>query len=331
MPTPLHRLQWRRRAQPVLSAMTTDQAWCRVQLYYPTVVRAGGRYRMWYLGNSTATRTADMNLGYAESTDGFRWRPHEANPILTAADLPFGSSWSSPHVIFDEPEGLFRMWFVSLAGRRSDEGRLVDIDQKLGCASSPDGLVWDVHPEPIYRDGHGPFVMKDGPRAYRMWMNSSPDPDGDFQDRVSHIYRFESTDGLSWRRDPEPMLSATRTRHSVIYPWVMRDVGGYTMWYGCHVGESIFEIYCSTSEEGVTWTHHLDRPVLPATRDPNDFDGCYTSTPCVLDDGGRWLMYYCTRDHGHLYGAGDGTVMFDRAGVYRHIGVAHSPKGEEST
>lgn len=306
--------------------MTTDQAWCRVQLYYPTVVFAQGRYRMWYLGNRTATRTADMCLGYAESADGLTWTPHAANPILTAADLPFGSSWGSPHVIHDEEEGLFRMWFVSLAGRRSDEGRLVDIDQKLGYASSPDGLAWDVHPEPLLPEGHGPFVMKDGPGAWRMWMNSARDPDGGFEKRASHIYRFESADGLSWRRDPEPMLSATETRRSVIYPWVMRDRGGYTMWYACHVGGSLFEIFCSTSEDGLSWNHHLEEPVLPATRDPNDFDGRYTSTPCVLDDGDRYLMYYCTRDHGNLYGAGDGTVLFDRGGVYRHIGVAHSPK-----
>ena len=323
--TPLHRLEWQRRDQAILSAMTTNQDWCRVQLYNPTVIRVGDRYRMWYLGNSTATRTADMNLGVAESADGLRWTEYLENPILTESDLPFGNAWQTPHVLFDVDENLYKMWFIMLAGRRSAEGSLVDIDQKLGYATSLDGLSWDVHPEPIFRDGRRPFVMKDGPNAYRMWMCSSPHPEGDFGDLVSHIYRFVSSDGLNWTRDPEPMLSATKTHRSVIYPCVLQDESGYTMWYGCHV-EGAFEIFCSTSVDGLRWTHYLDRPAFSATRDPNDFDGRFTSTPCVLDDGDRYLMYYCTRDCGNLYRAGDGTIMFDRAGIYRHIGVAVCPK-----
>ena len=47
-----------------------------------------------------------------------------------------------------------------------------------------------------------------------------------------------------------------------------------------------------------------------------------TSTPCVLDDEDRYLMYYSARDLGNIYGAGDGTVRADSAGIYRHIGVA---------
>ena len=48
----LHQLEWKRRKQPVLSAMTTTESWCRVGLYNPTVIRVGDRYLMWYVGNS---------------------------------------------------------------------------------------------------------------------------------------------------------------------------------------------------------------------------------------------------------------------------------------
>ena len=34
------------------------------------------------------------------------------------------------------------------------------------------------------------------------------------------------------------------------------------------------------------------------------------------------MLFYSARDCGTLYGAGDGTVRADSAGVYRHIGVA---------
>ena len=278
MPKPLYQLDWQRQEQPILSAMTTDEDWCNVQLYNPTVVRHGNRYLMWYVGNSSATRVSDMEIGLAESGDGIHFTPHPGNPILRQEDLPAGTCWQTPHVMFDVDENLYKMWFIMLAGRRSAEGSLVDIDQKLGYATSLDGLSWDVHPEPIFRDGRRPFVMKDGPNAYRMWMCSSPHPGGDFGDLVSHIYRFVSSDGLNWTRDPEPMLSATKTHRSVIYPCILRDESGYTMWYSCHVEGGIFELFCSMSEDGLNWTHHLKEPSFPATRDPNDFDGRYTST-----------------------------------------------------
>ena len=108
----LHQLEWRRRPQPVLSAMTTGQSWCRVQLYSPTVLKQDGVYRMWYLGNGTATRTGDMDLGYAESSDGLVWKEHPGNPILTAADLPQGTMWQTPHVLFD------RRWWNNRSIRR---------------------------------------------------------------------------------------------------------------------------------------------------------------------------------------------------------------------
>ena len=69
------------------------------------------------------------------------------------------------------------------------------------------------------------------------------------------------------------MIRATETRQSVVYPSVLRAERGYTMWYGCHVEGGIFELFCSTSEDGLHWTHHLKESSFPATRDPNDFDG----------------------------------------------------------
>ena len=66
----LNKLKWQRREQPILSVMTDRQRWGGVQFYNPTVLHHDGLYRMWFLANGTATRTSDMNLGYAESDDG---------------------------------------------------------------------------------------------------------------------------------------------------------------------------------------------------------------------------------------------------------------------
>ncbi len=337
----MHLAKWQRREAPVLSGLTTRQDWCRVELYNPTVVRVADRYMMWYIGNSSATRTDDTVLGLAESDDGIHWNEHPDNPILTGAHLPACDAWQTPHVIYDPDEGLFKMWFIMSTVVRGGPTWLVSFEQQLGYATSRDGVQWDVHPEPVYHSGRRPCVIKDGPGAYRMWMNSSPTPDGSFDDLVRHIYRFESTDGVEWTRDPEPAVSFNEKLRGTIYPFVMRDGDGYIMWYGgwptngevvidagsdTPLVRPVFEIYCSTSVDGLNWIHHQDTPALPATRNPVDYDGRYTSTPCVVDGGDRYLMYYSARDWGTLFRTGSDTLGIDKAGIYRHIGVAVCPK-----
>ncbi len=304
-----------------MSTFTNHEPWCRVSLYSPAVVRTDDGYRMWYCGNSSGTRTNDMDIGCADSPDGVNWTPYEKNPVLTAADLPWGGAWQTPHVLFDDETGCFRMWFVMARSERDEHNRLVSFGQQLGHATSRDGIDWEVHPEPIYPSGRGPCVLRAG-RGWQMWMNSMAEPDGDFASLVSSIYRFESSDGLTWTRDPGPAVTATGTLGSVVYPFVLKSGGDYTLWYGCHVDGGRFEIYCSRSSDGIFWTHHHDAPAFPASRTADRFDGRYTSTPCIIEEEDRYLLYYSARDWGNLYGAGDGTVQCDSAGIYRHIGVA---------
>jgi hypothetical protein len=329
--TPLHKLDWQRQDQPILSGMTTDQSWCRVLLYSPTVIRVNGTYKMWYLGNSTYVNDAtDMALGYAESKDGLNWTEYPDNPILTNKDLPFGNALTTPHVMFDEDEQIYKMWFISMTARLTEEKKAVVSRCQLGYATSKDCIKWDMHPEPLLDDGRRPYVLKDGPHSYQMWMNSRPTPDGSSKDLCRNIYRFESADGLQWKRDDKPVVS-TQKMQLIVYPSVLKDESGYTLWYGRSRRETIghdhgvpFELYCSTSTDGIRWTHHHEKAALAATKNPDDFDGRYVSTPCVLDDGDRYLMYYSARDLGNLYRAGDGKLLSDS--LYRHIGVAICPK-----
>ncbi|MDP6778798.1 MAG: hypothetical protein QGI83_18740 [Candidatus Latescibacteria bacterium] len=322
----LHDLDWRRFEQPVMSTFTSHEPWCRVSLYSPAVVGTDEGYRMWYCGNRSGTRTSDMDIGCADSSDGENWTACKQNPVLTSADLPWDGAWQTPHVLFDGEAGCFRMWFVMARSERDDRNQLVSFDQQLGHATSRDGIDWEVHPEPIYPSGRGPCVLR-AERGWQMWMNSMAEPDGDFASLVSSIYRFESPDGLTWTRDPEPAVTANDALRSVVYPFVVESEGDYTLWYGCHVDGGRFEIYCSTSSDGITWTHHHDAPAFAASRTPDCFDGRYTSTPCVIEEEDRYLLYYSARDWGNLYGAGDGTVQCDSAGIYRHIGlaIAHRP------
>lgn len=293
-----------------------------MQLYSPTVVRDGSGYRMYYAGCSDRTREGVMHLGLAESEDGIEFEPHPDNPVLHAGDLPWATVWQTPHV--HRTEGGYRMWFVGIDRER--EGR-----QRLGYAESVDGLDWEVHPEPLYPSARGPCV-RPTEGGYEMWANSAPGPDGPeapetLSDIVQFVYRFESDDGVEWTREDEPAVTTGGRVRSVVYPEVVETDSGYVMYYASHLEGEVFEIHASTSPDGREWTHHHDAPAFPATRDPNDFDGRYTSTPCVVPDGDRYLLYHSTRDWGNLYGAGDGTVRHDARGIYRHIGVAEAPTG----
>ena len=121
------------------------------------------------------------------------------------------------------------------------------------------------------------------------------------------------------------------------------------MWFGCHrppanggagvwPGAVHFDIFHAISSDGRRWAVDEGlQPAFPATRDRNLFDGRFVSTPCVVavplsvDDTDlrvrselRRLLFYSARDCGQLYASSDGTLRFDSAGIYRHIGVAVS-------
>jgi len=318
---PPDELDWERRDQPLLSAMTTDEEWCQVQLYSPSVVRVDDGYRMWYAGCSDGPREGVEHLGLAESENGIEFEPHPDNPVLHADDLPWATVWQTPHVHYTG-DG-YRMWFVGIDREREDR-------QRLGYAESADGIDWEVHPEPLFPSARGPCVHETA-GGYEMWANSAPGPDGpdgehSLSDIVQFIYRFESPDGIDWTRDPEPAVTTSGRVRSLVYPEVVDTGQQYAMFYGSHLHGDCFEIHCSTSPGGREWTRHHDAAAFPATRDENDFDGRYTSTPCVLEDGDSYRLYHSTRDWGNLYGADDGTVQHDSQGIYRHIGVAEIPR-----
>ncbi len=56
-----------------------------------------------------------------------------------------------------------------------------------------------------------------------------PIPDGEFGDLVGNICHLESTHGIAYTRDREPMIRARETRRSVIYPSVLWVEQRYTI------------------------------------------------------------------------------------------------------
>lgn len=312
---------WTRRDKPVLSAYTTRQSWSKVVIYSPHVIHHDGKFRMWYLGTSTASRSNDIALGYAESKDGLTWTEHAANPISTADDVPWGQIWQTPFVLYDDAERIFKMWFVSGEGVVRDEAKkIIRNDQQLGYATSENGVQWRVHPKPIYASGRSPSVIKEGPNKYRMWMNSTPDHDKSGS-IYTNIYEFSSTDGVDWKRQDEPVIRPSGVGTTTVYPFVIKDGDAYHMWYGCHTNRK-FELFHATSNDGSKWHIDHERPAFPARSATGFFDSRYTSTPCIVKLPDRYLLYYSARDMKTTFVDPQGKVGKDGAGIYAHIGVA---------
>ena len=95
------------------------------------------------------------------------WQEYPGNPVMT----PTPGTWDSPymgapHVIKDGD--TYKMWYIGTPGD-DDLNRLF---VSIGYATSPDGIHWTKHPEPVIRTGadidpnfrfaQSPFVLKDG-------------------------------------------------------------------------------------------------------------------------------------------------------------------------
>jgi predicted GH43/DUF377 family glycosyl hydrolase len=314
---------WQRRDKPILSARTTREAWCKIVLYSPHVIYHDGKFRMWYLGTSTATRTNDIVMGYAESKNGTDWKPHADNPILTVEDVPWGKLWQTPYVMFNADEAIYKMWFVSGNGEKRDEkGQIVEMDQRLGYATSDDGIHWNVHPESIFASGRSPSVIKEGPKRYRMWMGSRPTDKSAWNDIYKYIYEFSSSDGIAWKRSEKPIIVPSGNVRSVVYPNVFKDGDTYRMWYGGHIDGGRFELFAAHSKDGSRWKIDHERPAFPARDGNTAFDSRYTSTPCFVRVKDRDLLFYSARDWQTEYIDAEGKKRRDNSSPYSHIGMA---------
>ncbi len=313
------RQDWRRLSDPILSAATTKQDWCRVILYMPCVLRADGIFKMWYVGSSDHARNPSyIHLGYATSTDGLRWDPWPENPIVTDDAIPWGWRFQTPYVLYDLKTKIYRMWFTAV-DEIDTEGRPW-LNQRVGYGESPDGISWTFHPEPVLRTGRRPCVLILDDGTYRMWVNAPSRSAPDLQ-MTLNVVSARSGDGLHWEHEGDAVRYGGIYR-SCVYPFVIRDRGELAMWFGGHRAGGLFDISFGRTRDGSTWYYQNDVPTFPPNPRREAFDGRYTSTPHVLKLPGRYLMYYSARDMDDGWVAPDGSRQRDGDGVYRHVGCA---------
>jgi predicted GH43/DUF377 family glycosyl hydrolase len=164
---------WTREPAPVLEPGPRG-SWDERGVADPYVIRQGGVYYMFYLGQDRARR---QRLGVARSADGAVWTKLRANPILELGE--YGA--------FDE-NGLGEpaVWYANGRYWMLYTGRDRAENRRMGLASSPDGAAWKRVPDPII-SGAEPWnakvvcdaAVEPTPEGVRVWFGggdvASPD------------------------------------------------------------------------------------------------------------------------------------------------------------
>ena len=126
--------QWQKHGSPVLDVGPRG-SWDERGVADPYVIRDGGAYYMFYLGQDRARR---QRLGVAMSDDGIQWRKLRSNPILELGEYgAFDENGLGEPAVF-AAHGYYWMLYT---GRDRSEVR------RLGMARSRDGVTWEKQPE----------------------------------------------------------------------------------------------------------------------------------------------------------------------------------------
>lgn len=103
-------LKWEVTEAPCL---VIDQEWERTRLFYPTVLKTGDQYLMWY-GSYWAARPNTTALGFAVSLDGRTWHKHQANPVFRPDETrPWESHYVTSQSLMRLQDGSLRIWYAS--------------------------------------------------------------------------------------------------------------------------------------------------------------------------------------------------------------------------
>ncbi|HXQ81241.1 MAG TPA: hypothetical protein VN775_08020 [Opitutaceae bacterium] len=194
----------------------------------PTILRRADGYHMWYTGQAKGLRSS---IGYATSPDGVTWKRMSDKPVLTA-ELPWEKvAVMCPHVLWDEGDRLFKMWY---SGGEQWE------PNAIGFATSPDGLRWSKNAgNPVFTgDPRNPWEqervagcqVQEWRGGYLMFYIGYRDIDH------AQIGEAWSRDGIGgWRRhrqNPIVRVGPNKWDHDACYkPFAIFDGEKWLLWY----------------------------------------------------------------------------------------------------
>ncbi len=216
--------QWTRFENNPVILKGDSSSWKHV-IEGPCVIAVEDTLKMWFAGvDSIASgQPTDFrgSIGYAWSLDGEAWNEYPDNPVMMGGE--YGSYdyalTGDPHVIYIN--GIYHMWYAS-------RETWSDPQHQVGYASSPDGITWSRHTEPVLTAGAPgawdvciasfPGILYTG-GAFHMWYTGLsewplPLPDPYFYEigyataPANGISEQEMGEGVSLTVYPNPSTTA---------------------------------------------------------------------------------------------------------------------------
>ncbi len=157
---------------------------------YPTVIKDGTTYKMWYTGLDASNVG---RVGYASSPDGITWTKSASNPVLTVGTAGTWDSIYAGMTSVIKVDSTYRLWY---RGGSADSGG-------IGYASSPDGMAWTKYGTVAVLPNLGydwdstpyhPSVIYDG-KGFHMWYSGCAYSGSPCQEGYA-----SSPDGAVWTR-----------------------------------------------------------------------------------------------------------------------------------
>ena len=268
-------VSWTKNPDPVLT-VGSEGSWDQNFVGMPCVLFVNDTSRMWYSGSNGATPA----IGYATSTDGgITWTKYEQNPVLNVG--PAGS-WEEKGVYYSTVlfhESTYHMWY---------QGFNINIVEKSGYATSPDGVHWTKYQNNPINLGAGGVLFRDN--LFQMWYSY-------YTGEIFKIGKGTSENGINWSEyegnpvmNPGPAGSWDRPR--VQAPSVIYDGQKFHLWYS---GGDFYswQLGYASSLDGISWTRYEGNPVLPKGS-AGSWDDKFTFYPSVIFDDANSLfkMWY---------------------------------------
>ncbi len=265
---------------PVLSPGTSG-SWDETTAVANTVLRHGGVYKMWYEG--------DDSFGYATSDDGINWVKWPSNPVMQPGGI---GSWDENNIDNASVVIVGNTYHMFYSAEDASN------DNRIGHATSPDGITWTKDPEnPVIDIGlvgswdrfeaMHPYVIYDN-GVFRMYYNGH---DGAEQ----RIIYATSPDGTNWTRYTAlPMVNPGMPGEwddDELGPMCVLVAGGsYHMWYTGWNTAGDFGIGYATSPNGIWWYPSASNPIL-APGGSGEWDDVLIAVP-VVTYVDSLVMYY---------------------------------------
>lgn len=290
------------------------------QAKYPSILRVGESWWMWYNGRTDDRFTG--SIGLATSKDGVRWeKQNNGTPVFKHGKPGTFDSTKVDHPTVLRFGGKFHMWYT--AGDAASR-------YTIGYATSDDGKQWERQNggRPVLGAGKKgqfddqvvlhPAVVRDQRGLLHLWYNGVG-PQKSF--RVGHA---TSRDGIHWTRSNQgqPVLNPSRVgsfdEGYVYNVFVMTEGDKFHMWYSAWAkndrttGPNHNGIVHAVSQDGDHW---VKDPVPTLTNGPSGSIDEYACFACYLvRRDRRWWMYYST--------------AVGKGGRFYRVSLAKSRRGE---